>query len=349
MVDRDQLHRSRAIQRRTGRTFYFATRLLPKDIRHATYVLYAFFRIADEVVDDPDPPPPSVQLTTLDRIRREALGERPPSDPVLAAFSELRDEHGIPDREVELFMSAMERDVSATRYETYEDLEGYLRGSSVAVGYMMVDVMEPADPETARPHAKALGEAFQLTNFLRDVREDVVEYGRIYLPRSTLDRHGVSDEQIERLEFSDGFAAAMRAELERTEALYRKGVDGIAYLPDDCQFAVLLAAVLYADHHRLIRDQGYDVLSNRPRPRLHRRVVLLVQTWWHWRRSGDPRATFDAVSAVPLKPAGRERGGGVDGARDHGSDGGRWAPPVRRIAGAIRSKIPLGGGDGSDV
>lgn len=348
MVERDQLRRSRAIQRRTGRTFHFATRLLPKDVRHATYVLYAFFRIADEVVDDPDPPPQSVQLATLDRIRREALGERAPSDPVLAAFSELRDEHGIPDREVELFLGAMERDVSAARYETYADLEGYLRGSSVAVGYMMVDVMEPADPATARPHAKALGEAFQLTNFLRDVREDVVEYGRIYLPRSTLDRYGVSDEQIERLEFSDGFAAAMRTELERTEALYREGVDGIAYLPDGCQFAVLLAAVLYADHHRLIRAQGYDVLSNRPTLSIRRRGELLVRTWWHWRRSDDPRSTFDAVSAVPPEPAARERGRGAAGAGDHGSDGRKWAPPVRRIAGAIRSKIPLGGRNGSD-
>jgi phytoene synthase len=298
MIERDQLERSKAIQRRTGRTFHFATRLLPERIRHATYVLYAFFRIADDIVDDPNPPSPHVQRRSLDRIRREALGRQEASDPVFDAFRDLRERYDIPDREVDEFIAAMEEDVAARRYETYADLETYLRGSSVAVAYMMVAIMRPEDAKQARPHAKALGEAFQLTNFLRDVREDILEYGRIYLPRSVLERHDVTDEQIERLEFTDGFAAAMQTELERTEELYRQGIDGIVYLPKGCQFAVLLAAVLYADHHRLIREQGYNVLSNRPTLSLVRRVELLVWTGWHWRRTGDPQSTFETVSAL---------------------------------------------------
>ena len=349
MVDRDQLERSRAIQRRTGRTFFFATRLLPERIRHATYVLYAFFRIADDVVDDPDPPPPADQRAALDRIRREALGRAAPTDPVLAAFDELRRRYAIPDREVEAFVAAMERDVDAARYETHAELERYLRGSSVAVAYMMLSVMDPEAPERARPHAKALGEAFQLTNFLRDVREDVLEYGRIYLPRSTLSRHGVTDEQIQRLEFTEGFAAAMRAELARTEALYRRGVDGIRFLPEGCRFPVLLAAVLYVDHHRLIRSQGYDVLSARPTLGLSRRLELLVRTWWHWRRTGGPRETFEAVSAVAPPGADFERGA------DAPDDGERQfverlrVPQVGRLAGAVRSRLAREGRNGPDL
>lgn len=262
-------------------------------------MLYAFFRITDDVVDDPNPPPAERQRTELEQIREVALGERESDDPVLIAFREIRDQYEIPAREVREFIAAMERDIATERYDTHDEIRAYLRGSSVAVAYMMLAVMDPDQRDEARPHAKALAEAFQLTNFLRDVREDVVEYDRIYLPRSTLEHHGVSDDQIKHLEFSEEFAAAMRAELVRTERRYRKGVDGIEYLPKECQFGVLLAAVLYVDHHRLIRTHGYDVLSNHPSLSVHRRIGLFVRTWWHWRRTGDPRTTFGAVSAVP--------------------------------------------------
>lgn len=342
MIDKSRLKRSKAIQRRTGRTFHFATRLLPGRIRRATYVLYAFFRIADDVVDDPDPPPETERRAELDRIRAAALGERDAEEPVLEAFREIRERYGIPACEVREFVAAMEADVSTARYETFEELEEYLRGSSVAVAYMMLSVMEPEHPERARTHARALGEAFQLTNFLRDVREDVREYGRIYLPRATLDRHGVTEERIERLEFTEGFGAAMRAELARTERRYRAGVDGIALLPEGCQFAVLLAAVLYAEHHRLIRAQGYDVLSSRPQLTARRRVGLFVRTWWHWRLTGDPCTTFDAVSAVPpADDCGDEGETGLEAEVPVGGD--RPAEPTRGVVGGLRSLLPLVG------
>lgn len=340
MVAQDPLATSKAIQKRTGRTFYVATRLLPKAIRHATYVLYAFFRIADDIVDDPNPPPAATRRETLRRIRSEALGTRPSDDPILLAFRDLRERYGIPDREVEEFIAAMEADVEAPRYETYADLEGYLRGSSVAVAYMMLDVMDPDDPEAARSHAKSLGEAFQLTNFLRDVREDVQQYGRIYLPRAPLERHGVNDAEVMALEFSPGFAAAMRDELARTERLYRYGVDGIATLPAGCQFPVLLAAVLYADHHRLIRAQGLDVLTSRPTLSLTRRVGLLVRTWVHWRLTKNPLATFDAVSAVPSVTE-NERSRPADSSSE---EAGQLSPGGRgdgRLA-SLAARLPMG-------
>ena len=299
MVTNEQLEASKAIQRRTGRTFHVATRFLPERARHPTYVLYAFFRMADEVVDDPDPGPPEGRRDELARLREAALGERSTDDPVLSAFSEMRERHGIPDREITEFVAAMESDVEAGGYDTYADLEDYLRGSAVAVAYMMLDVMDPEDAEAARPHAKALGEAFQLTNFLRDVREDVTEYGRIYLPRATLAQYGVSADEIADLRPSEAFAAAMRRELRRTEERYREGVAGIHLLPEDCQFPVLLSSVLYAEYHRLIRERGYDVLSAPPSLDLGDYLRLVARTWWHWRRERDPEATFYRASAVP--------------------------------------------------
>ncbi|MFB6112127.1 MAG: phytoene/squalene synthase family protein [Halobacteriaceae archaeon] len=299
MPSSEQIAAGKAIHRQTGRTFYYATRLLPERVQEATYVLYGFFRIADEVVDTADPAPPAEQRRRLDEIRAQALGNAEADDPVLAAFNDLREEHGIRDEDVDLFIAAMAQDIETARYETYEALESYMRGSAVSVANMMTAVMDPDDPETALPHAAALGEAFQLTNFLRDVREDIVDRDRIYLPLSTLREHGVTEEQIENLEMSRGFAAAMQSELARTEEKYREGVAGIKYLPRDCQFPVLLAAVLYADHHRLIRKVGYDTLNNEPSLTFPRKAYLVARTYWRWMRSGgDPEAVFHRVSGI---------------------------------------------------
>jgi phytoene synthase len=298
MLRSHELHRSRSIQQRTGRTFHLATRLLPKRYRHPTYVLYAFFRVADEVVDCENPGPPAEQTAELEGLRAEAVGDAEPSGPVLAAFQRMREEHDIPADEVETFVDAMQSDVETRRYETYDDLETYMRGSAAAVGAMMTAVFDPDDPETALPHAIALGEAFQLTNFLRDVREDVVERDRVYLPAETLERHGASVEDVLALESTPGVCAAIRDELGRAESLYREGVAGIQHLPADAQLPVLAAAVLYADHHRLIRACDYDTVSNEPSLGFARSLRLVAETRWRWQWNRDPEAVFERVSAI---------------------------------------------------
>jgi phytoene synthase len=311
MPSSHQVAAGKAIHRRTGRTFYYATRFLPERVRRATYVLYGFFRIADEVVDTADPGPPEEQRRRLEDIRAKALGKRETEDPVLSAFSEVREAHGISEEDVNLFIDAMAEDIERSRYEEYEDLEAYMRGSAVSVAHMMTAVMDPADPEAARPHAAALGEAFQLTNFLRDVREDIIDRDRIYVPLETFREHGVREQQIQNLDMSPGFAAALQSELARTEQKYREGVAGIAYLPKDCQFPVLLSAVLYADHHRLIRGVGYDTLTNEPSLTLSRKLYLVARTYWRWvRTGGDPEAVFhslaDISSTTPSPPPGAD-------------------------------------------
>ncbi|MFB6205549.1 MAG: phytoene/squalene synthase family protein [Haloglomus sp.] len=298
MVDDAQLSRSKAIHRRTGRTFYYATRLLPERVRHATYVLYAFFRVADEVVDDADGLTADEQRERLETIREAVLTGETDED-VLAAFAELRERYDIPDEEVNIFIDAMLTDIEKSRYETYAELESYMRGSAAAVGVMMTYVMRPDDPDEALSAARRLGEAFQLTNFVRDVREDVVERDRIYLPRETLERHGVTFEQVEDLAYDEAFAAAVREELQRTESLYREGVAGISLLPRDCQLPVLTAAVLYADHHRLVRERDCDVLSETPSLSTRRKLRLVVETRLHWFWTKDPETVFARVSAIP--------------------------------------------------
>jgi phytoene synthase len=300
MVDPTQLAESKSIHRRTGKTFYYATRLLPERVRHPTYVLYAFFRVADEVVDNPDGLSPAEQHERLREIEAAALGREPTDDPVLAAFSEVRRRYGIPDEEIETFIQAMRSDIETSRYETYDELESYMRGSAAAVGVMMTFVMGADDDETALPRARRLGEAFQLTNFLRDVGEDIEDRGRIYLPRSTLAACGADPADIERRRFTNEIGAAIERELRRAEGLYREGVKGIKYLPSDCQLPVLTAAVLYADHHRLIRNRGNDTVTETPSIGTVRKLSLVAKTRLYWAWTNDPEAVFAKVSEVPM-------------------------------------------------
>lgn len=300
-MDDEQIEDGKAIQRATGKTFHLATRLLPERIRRPTYVLYGFFRIADEIVDDPDGATPAEQARDLESLRAQALGEEPAEEPVLAAFAELCETYGIDDEWVNEFVDAMATDIDTDRYETYDDLAGYMRGSAAAVGVMMTDVMELDDDayEQALGHAIALGEAFQLSNFVRDVHEDVVDRDRVYLPVETLAAAGTSVDAVKDLEATPAIRAAIAAETERADALYRDGVQGIQYLPADCQLAVLLAAVLYAEHHRVVRARGYDTVSEDVDLPTWRKLWCLVRTCVHWQFSKDPVEVFKRVSAIP--------------------------------------------------
>ncbi|MEF8871047.1 MAG: phytoene/squalene synthase family protein [Haloarculaceae archaeon] len=303
-MKKSQLDRGKAIHKETGQTFYYATRLLPSRIRTPTYVLYGFFRIADEVVDGNQGLAAAEKQEQLEHIREAALGTVDAEDPVVDAFAEIRAEYDIPDEEIHEFIDAMLTDIDTDRYETYEDLEGYMRGSAAAVGQMMCALMDPDDREAATPHAGKLGEAFQLTNFIRDVREDIRELDRVYLPMETLDAYDVTVDQLRNEECTPAFREAIQAEVRRAEQLYRQGVAGIEHLPRDCQFAVVLAATLYAEHHRLIRKQDFDVLSTRPSLSTARKLWVVSKTWWNWRRFQDPVTVFRRVSPVPETDAG---------------------------------------------
>lgn len=305
MVDESQLAESKSIHKRTGKTFYYATRLLPERVREATYVLYGFFRVADEVVDGEQGLAPAEQRAELERIREAALGRRETDEPVLSAFSEIRERYGIPDAEVDAFIDAMVSDIEKTHYETHDELEAYMRGSASAVGVMMTYVMEPDDIDTALPYARMLGEAFQLTNFIRDVGEDAKELDRVYIPRETLEAHGARVADVEDLNATENVRRALEWELQRTESIYRKAITGIKYLPRDCQFPVLLAAVLYADHHRLIRERNYDTLTKTPSLSTSRKLSLVIRTRWKWFWTDDPETVFADVAPVPFSGTSR--------------------------------------------
>lgn len=265
----------RRLHQKHGTTYYLASRRFPVDVRRRVDALYGFVRVPDEFVDNPDPGEEPARL--IAGFRQETLaglaGARPES-PVLRAFVDVANESGIGPEEPTLFLDAMAADLTVRRYPTYADLRAYMRGSAVAVGLMMCRILDaPADPETDRA-ATALGEAMQMTNFLRDVAEDW-RRGRIYLPLEDLERFGVREADIAAGEATEAFLKLMAFEIARTRALYAEADQGIPLLPPRARKAVRLARVLYAGILERIEAQGCDVFRGRARTtRLEKAVAL---------------------------------------------------------------------------
>jgi phytoene synthase len=255
----------RAVQKAHSRTYYFSTRLFPPEVRRHVYALYAFTRYVDEIVDNPEKGVSvEAQLEALEAY--EALGMaalvgEEAEDPILRAFTNTALECGIGQGHFKSFMHSMKMDTYVRRYPTYENLEEYMYGSAAVVGIMMCRLLG-VEAEEALAHAEALGEAMQLTNFLRDVREDW-ERGRVYLPLEDLERFGYSEEDLGTGRVNEAFIELMRFEINRARMLYLVADQGMHHIPRGRRYPVVVARHLYAAILKRIEELGYDVFSHR--------------------------------------------------------------------------------------
>jgi 15-cis-phytoene synthase len=254
----------RRAQRAHSKTYYFSTRLFPPEVRPHVHALYAFMRYADEIVDNPGTTTLEEQLSALEAFEEETLaavaGERV-SNPVLRAYANTVRMRGIEHEDIAAFMESMKMDTHTFRYPTYEDLEVYTYGSAAVVGLMMCRVVGVAD-RRADEHARALGVAMQLTNFLRDLREDWAR-GRVYLPLEDLERFGCAEEELGAGVVHERFVELMRFEIRRTRRLYALADEGMGYIPRGRRYPVIVARDLYARILDRIEGQGYDVFARR--------------------------------------------------------------------------------------
>jgi phytoene synthase len=273
------------VQKGHSRTYYFSTSLFPEEVRPHVHALYAFMRYADEIVDNPGTTLLEEQLAGLQSFEEETLaavsGEEVPN-PVLRAFANTVLLRGIESGLIEAFMKSMKMDTRVFRYPTYEDLEEYTYGSAAVVGLMMCRVIGATD-EAANPHAGALGVAMQLTNFLRDVREDW-RRGRVYLPLKDLERFGYAEEELGRGVVDERFVGLMRFEISRARMLYRVAEEGMRYIPRGRRYPVVVAGRLYEAILGRIEAQGYDVFSGRAETSLPHKLRVAGACAW-----GDPK------------------------------------------------------------
>jgi 15-cis-phytoene synthase len=279
---------------RYGTTYYWCAALLPKQQRRHVYAMYALCRMADDILDLPNGQTSyseseemrpereemrpelvegpkrgasagsahildSARLQEFAESFRNSLASGGSTDPLMAAVVHTVITCGIDPECFDRFFNAKAMDLTATSYETWEDLRAYMEGSAAAIGEMVLPVLEPLNE--AKAPARSLGLAFQLTNFLRDVGKDL-DRGRVYLPQDDL---RLFDVELERREVNHQWRAFMAYEIERNRALYSFADTGIAALPPRSARCVGTARVLHAQILDQIERDGYDVFSRRAR------------------------------------------------------------------------------------
>lgn len=268
---RDAYARCRALNARHGRTYFLATRLLPLERRCAVHALYGFARWADDIVDDLDRREPPRERDRLLRLLEDDLahGLRTGGgdEPVVRAVADTAGRYAIAPGLFADFLASMRSDLSVTDYPTYVDLRAYMHGSAAVIGLQMLPVLGTVvDREEAAPHAAALGVAFQLTNFLRDVGEDL-DRGRVYLPADLLAAHGVARPLLEWSRRTGRRDPRIRAALVEAEAMtravYRDAEPGIAMLDPRVRPCIRTAFTLYGGILDAVADADYAVLHGR--------------------------------------------------------------------------------------
>jgi 15-cis-phytoene synthase len=277
--------RCRELNAAHGRSYFLATRLLPPERRPAIHALYGLARYADDIVDDLSDTRPWPQrlaeLDTLAQQLREGLARSRSEHPVLAAPVHTAVCYQIDPRHFADFMVSMRMDRpveqgGVAEYRTFEELGRYVHGSAAVIGLQVLPVLGTVVPrQQAEPHAAALGVAFQITNFLRDIGEDL-DRGRVYLPTEELASFGVDRELLRWCRNTGRPDPRVRRALAylvaRTRAIYRRAAPGIPMLAPTSRACVATAFRLYGGILDEIEAAGYHVLTRRvavpPRRRL---------------------------------------------------------------------------------
>ncbi|MGQ0625209.1 MAG: phytoene/squalene synthase family protein [Sporichthyaceae bacterium] len=243
--------RCKDLHARHGRTYYLATLLLPPAQRPYVWALYGFARYADDLVDDlSDPATPAQKaerLTAWSRARLADLHAGASTDPIGRALVHTTTTWQIPTTHISAFLDSMRTDLTVTDYASFDDLLGYMEGSAAVIGLAMLPILRPRDPDDPATveHARALGIAFQLTNFLRDVGEDL-DRGRLYLPTQDLHAHGITRSDLERRIRTPQIEELMRFQIDRTRAWYAAARPGVELLHPSSRDCIRAATTLYS-------------------------------------------------------------------------------------------------------
>jgi phytoene synthase len=247
----------RRLHRRHDPTYYWATRRLPADERLAVHALYAFVREADEIVDGPGrAADPAVRRAELDRYEQrlhEALAGEPTRDPAITALVDAGRRHDLPLAQLDSYFDSMRIDCAPVRMSSWDELESYMQGSAGAVGRILAVLLgAPADRHES---FASLALAFQLTNFIRDVREDW-ELDRVYLP-------GVSAEQVARRQPSETFRRMLAVEVARARELFSEGAGAGEVVAPRVRRGMSMARSVYLSVLDRTERLDFDVLRRR--------------------------------------------------------------------------------------
>jgi 15-cis-phytoene synthase len=254
----------RRMHRRHDPTYYWATRRLPAEIRPATHALYGYVRTADEIVDGPRRPASAqARRAALDAWERElerGLADGRSTHPVVGALVDAGRRHRLPLGELRTYMRSMRIDCAPVRIETWPELDAYMDGSAGSVGRIMAPLL--GVPERHQAGYGRLGRAFQLANFIRDVREDT-RLDRVYLPAEDRERFGVGEDDLRGDHATPELRALLAHEVRRARALFAESEPAIAAAPASVRGGVRFAVAVYLRVLDRVERIDFDVLGRR--------------------------------------------------------------------------------------
>jgi phytoene synthase len=268
------------VARTRARNFYYSFVVLPSEKRRALCAVYAFMRFCDDISDGSAPIPEKRALLETWRTRLEcAFAEDFEGNPILPAFSDTVHKFRIPIEYFHWAIDGAEMDLTTDRYQTFDELYRYCFNVASTVGLICIQIFGFTD-ERAKKHAEHCGIAFQLTNILRDVKEDA-GMGRIYLPCEDLTRFRYSPEDLRGRILDERFQRLMAYQTERARKYYTQGRNLFPLIEEACRPALWAMMEIYDRLLRKIVRQRYDVfqksirLSNREKASIALRALAM--------------------------------------------------------------------------
>ena len=265
------------IAKEQAKNFYYAFRTLPAKKRRAVYATYAFCRVCDDIADEDMPLNEKQHLFAQTRRRLAGSQDGGAQEPVFTALGDATHAFGIPTRYFEEVIEGVEMDLLQTRFQAFEELRGYCYKVASVVGLICIEVFGYKDP-AAKEYAVDLGIAMQLTNILRDIKEDA-ERGRIYIPLDEMASFGYSEQDLVDGVINDAFQRLMRFQVARARRYFDSGRRLIPLLSHESRACPAVLHGVYSAVLDRIESSGFNIFERRIGLSKRQKLFLTARLW----------------------------------------------------------------------
>lgn len=260
-----------------ARNFYYAFRTLPTPKRQAIYAAYAYCRLCDDIADEEQPLDDKIRQFAETRDQLDQFPQHATDDPIFLALQDAISKYEIPREYLDQIIEGVEMDLTITRFQTFEELYNYCYKVASVVGLICIEIFGYDDPK-AREHAVDLGIAMQLTNILRDVKEDA-GIGRIYLPLDDLERFGYSEIDLMNNVVNEPFRQLMRFQVNRARKYFASGKQLIPLLSAESRACPAALHRVYSGVLDRIESSDYGVFERRIGLSTAEKLFIVARLW----------------------------------------------------------------------
>ncbi len=267
----------RNITRREAKNFYYAFLTLPATKRRAIYAAYAFCRHCDDSVDEAISTNAKLKALTELQINLDLTYSGNASSPVYVALADVAQRYAIPQDYFQEIIIGVKSDLVKDRFQNFEELKGYCYSVASVVGLICLHIFGYED-DTAKEYAVDLGLAMQLTNIIRDVREDL-DMGRVYLPQDELVQFGYTEQDLKNGVRNEAFIELMQFQSQRARKYFEQGFKLLPYLSRRSRACPAVLGALYSNVLDRIEASDYHILESRVALSAPQKVVITAKTW----------------------------------------------------------------------